>query len=145
MQTAKGNYPLSGELSGHIYFRDKWPGYDDGIYSGMRLIEMLSHSDKPLSSYLDNLSKYYSTPEIKVKVDDDKKFNIVDKIRAYCDSKGYTYGTIDGVKVKFSDGFALVRASNTGHNITMRFEAKTEERLNLIQNEFTSELDKCLK
>jgi len=145
MQTAKGNYPLSGELSGHIYFRDKWPGYDDGIYSGMRLIEMLSHSDKPLSSYLDNLSKYYSTPEIKVKVDDDKKFNIVDKIRAYCDGKGYTYGTIDGVKVKFPDGFALVRASNTGPNITMRFEAKTEDRLNLIQNEFTTELEKCLK
>ena len=145
MQTAKGNYPLSGELSGHIYFRDKWPGYDDGIYSGMRLIEMLSHSDKPLSSYLDNLSKYYSTPEIKVKVDDDKKFNIVDKIRAYCDGKGYTYGTIDGVKVKFPDGFTLVRASNTGPNITMRFEAKTEDRLNLIQNEFTTELEKCLK
>jgi phosphomannomutase/phosphoglucomutase len=144
MQTAKGDYPLSGELSGHIYFRDRWPGYDDGIYSGMRLIEMLSHSDKPLSSYLDNLSKYYSTPEIKVKVDDDKKFNIVDKIREYCDSKGYTYGTIDGVKVKYPDGFALVRASNTGPNITLRFEAKTEDRLQEIQNEFQNELQKYI-
>lgn len=144
MATAKGNYPLSGELSGHIYFRDKWPGYDDGIYSGMRLIEMLSNSDKPLSSYLDNLSKYYSTPEIKVKVDDNKKFMIVDKIREYCDSKNYTYGTIDGVKVKYPDGFALVRASNTGPNITMRFEAKTEDRLQEIQNEFTNELGKYL-
>ena len=144
MQTAKGNYPLSGELSGHIYFRDKWPGYDDGIYSGMRLIEMLSNSDRKLSSYLNNLEKYYSTPEIKVAVDDNKKFDIVNKIKEYCDSKNYTYSTIDGVKVKYPDGFALVRASNTGPNITMRFEAKTEERLNAINTEFTEELNKYI-
>ena len=144
MQTAKGNYPLSGELSGHIYFRDKWPGYDDGIYSGMRLIEMLSNSDRKLSSYLDNLERYYSTPEIKVAVDDSKKFDIVNKIKEYCDSKNYTYSTIDGVKVKYPDGFALVRASNTGPNITMRFEAKTEERLNSIKTEFTTELNKYI-
>ena len=144
MQTAKGGYPLSGELSGHIYFRDKWPGYDDGIYSGMRLIEMLSNSDRKLSSYLDNLEKYYSTPEIKVAVDDSKKFDIVNKIKEYCDSKNYTYSTIDGVKVKYPDGFALVRASNTGPNITMRFEAKTEERLNAINTEFTEELNKYI-
>ena len=144
MQTAKGNYPLSGELSGHIYFRDKWPGYDDGIYSGMRLIEMLSNSDKKLSSYLDNLSKYYSTPEIKVKVSDENKFKIVDKIREYCDNKKYNYITTDGVKVKYPDGFALVRASNTGPNITLRFEAKTEDRLQEIQNEFQKELQKYI-
>ena len=144
MATAEGDYPLSGELSGHIYFRDKWPGYDDGIYCGMRLIEMLSNSDKALSSYLENLTKYYSTPEIKVKVDDSKKFDIVNKIKEYCDSKNYIYSTIDGVKVKYPDGFALVRASNTGPNITMRFEAKTEERLNAINTEFTEELNKYI-
>ena len=142
--SSEGDYPLSGELSGHIYFRDKWPGYDDGIYAGMRLIEMLSHSDKPLSSYLDNLEKYYSTPEIKVKVSDDKKFDIVNKIKDYCDKMNYNYITIDGVKVKFSDGFALVRASNTGPNITMRFESKDENKLLAIQNEFTNELEKYL-
>jgi phosphomannomutase len=142
--TSEGNYPLSGELSGHIYFRDKWPGYDDGIYSGMRLIEMLSHANRPLSSYLEDLEKYYSTPEIKVKVDDDIKFKIVDMIKEYCSKKNYTFTTIDGVKAKFSDGFALVRASNTGPNITMRFEAKTEEKLNLYKNEFEGELNKYL-
>ena len=142
--SSEGDYPLSGELSGHVYFRDKWPGYDDGIYVGMRLIEMLSHSNKPLSSYLENLEKYYSTPEIKVKVDDNKKFLIVDKIREYADSKKYNYITLDGVKVKFSDGFALVRASNTGPNITMRFESKSETKLKEIQNEFTNELTKYL-
>ena len=140
--SSKGNYPLSGELSGHVYFRDKFPGYDDGIYAGMRLIEMLSHGNKKLSEYLDEIVKYYSTPEIKVHVEDELKFNIVDKIREYCDSKGYNYITIDGVKVKFSDGFALVRASNTGPNITMRFEATTEKRLNEIKDEFESVLKK---
>ena len=142
--SAEGDYPLSGELSGHVYFRDKWPGYDDGIYVGMRLIEMLSNSDRPLSSYLENLEKYYSTPEIKVHVDDDKKFDVVDKIRQYCESKNYKFITIDGVKVKFDDGFALVRASNTGPNITMRFESKSEEKLKLIQEEFESELKKYI-
>ncbi len=143
-ESARGDYPLSGELSGHVYFRDKWPGYDDGIYAGMRLIEMISNSDKPLSSYLDNLSKYYSTPEIKVKVSDETKFDIVSKMKAYCEEKGYNIVTIDGVKAKFDDGFALVRASNTGPNITMRFEAKTEDKLNAYKNEFETELNKYL-
>ena len=144
MASTKGDYPLSGELSGHIYFRDKWPGYDDGIYSGMRLIEMLSNVNKPLSSFLNNLVHYYSTPEIKVKTTDDKKFEIVNKIKEYCDSRDYNYVTIDGVKVKFSNGFALVRASNTGPNITMRFESTDENRLKEIQEEFTNELNKYL-
>lgn len=144
MASAKGDYPLSGELSGHVYFRDKWPGYDDGIYVGMRLIEMLSNTNKPLSSYFNSLEKYYSTPEIKVKVNDDIKFSIVDKMREYCKGKNYNFITIDGVKVKFPDGFALVRASNTGPNITMRYEAKTEDRLQSIQKEFIDELNKLL-
>lgn len=142
--SALGDYPLSGELSGHVYFRDRWPGYDDGIYAGLRLIELLSNTDKPVSSFLENITKYYSTPEIKVKVDDDRKFDIVSKMKNYVESKGYNYITIDGVKAKFEDGFALIRASNTGPNITMRFEATTEGRLKELQDEFTSELNKYL-
>lgn len=142
--SAEGDYPLSGELSGHVYFRDKWPGYDDGIYAGMRLIELLSHADKPLSSLLNGINKYYSTEEIKIKVDDSKKFEIIDKIINYSQEKGYHTLTIDGCKAKFDDGFALVRASNTGPNITMRFEARTEERLQELQDEFTTELYKYL-
>lgn len=142
--SAEGDYPLSGELSGHVYFRDRWPGYDDGIYVGMRLIEMLSNTDKPLSSFLNDMVKYYSTPELKVKVEDSKKFDIVAKMEEYSKSKGYNYITIDGVKTKFDDGFALVRASNTGPNITMRFEATTEERLKELQEEFTAELNKYI-
>ncbi len=142
--SAEGDYPLSGELSGHVYFRDKWPGYDDGIYAGMRLIELLTYTDKQLNTLLDGINKYYSTEEIKVRVEDTKKFQIIDKIKEYASNKGYNYLTIDGVKCKFDDGFALVRASNTGPNITMRFEAKTENRLKELQTEFTNELNKYL-
>ncbi len=142
--SAEGDYPLSGELSGHVYFRDKFPGYDDGIYAGMRLIEYLSHTDKKASELLDGINKYYSTEEIKVKVDDSKKFDIIEKMKDYSRSKGYNLVTIDGAKSKFPDGFALVRASNTGPNITMRFEATTEERLKELQNEFTNELNKYI-
>ena len=142
--SAEGNYPLSGELSGHVYFRDKWPGYDDGIYAGMRLIELLSNIDKPLNTLLDGINKYYSTEELKVKVTDETKFKIVDNMVKYSNSKGYKTVTIDGCKAKFDDGFALVRASNTGPNITMRFEAKTEERLKEIQEEFTNVLNRYI-
>ena len=142
--SAKGDYPLSGELSGHVYFRDKFPGYDDGIYVGLRLIEMLSHTDKPLSYYLNDIVKYYSTPEIKYKTTDEEKFKIVDKVREYAESKHYNFITIDGVKVKFDDGFALVRASNTGPNITSRFEATTKERLDELKEEFESILKEYL-
>ena len=79
--SSEGDYPLSGELSGHVYFRDKFPGYDDGIYVGLRLIEMLSHSDKPLSYYLTDIVKYYSTPENKYLTTDEKKFEIVNNIK----------------------------------------------------------------
>lgn len=143
--TANGNYPLGGELSGHVYFRDKFPGYDDGIYAGIRLIELLSYTDKPLSRLLDGINKYYSTEELKVKVEDEKKFKIIEQIKQYCLKKKYSFLTIDGVKVKFEDGFALVRASNTGPNITMRFEATTKERLEKLQEEFKNELDRCIK
>lgn len=129
--------PFGGELSGHVYFRDRWPGFDSGIYAGLRLVEILSHTDKPLSALLDGISHYESTPELKFPSPDDKKFIVVDKIINYCRSKGYDTLTIDGARVTFNDGWALVRASNTGPNITARFEATTKERLEEIQKEFT--------
>ena len=82
--------------------------------------------------------------ELKIKVDDEIKFKVIEKINQYCLRKKYNFLTIDGVKAKFDDGFALVRASNTGPNITMRFEATTEERLKELQDEFTNELNKCI-
>ena len=142
--SSEGNYPLSGELSGHIYYRDRFPGYDDGIYVGLRLVEMLSHTDKKISDINNEVIKYFSSPEIKYKVTDETKFDIVNKIKEYCESKNYNILTIDGVKAKFDDGFALVRASNTGPNITSRFEANSESRLNEIKEEFENELNKYI-
>ena len=136
--SAEGNYILGGELSGHVYFRDKFPGYDDGIYAGIRLIEAISNLNVELSSMLEGINKYYSTRENKIAVDDSIKFDIVNKVKEYCISKGYKFITLDGVKVKYDDGFALVRASNTGPNITTRYEAKTESRLEEITNEFNN-------
>ena len=132
----EGDYPFSGELSGHVFFRDRFNGYDDGIYAGLRLIEILSHTNKNIDELLEGISHYESTPELRVAVDDSKKFNIVNKVKEYALDKNYEVLLVDGVKVFFEDGSALVRASNTGPNLTLRFEAKTKERLEIIKNEF---------
>lgn len=142
--SVEGDFPFSGEYSGHVFFRDKFPGYDDGIYAGLRLIEILSKTDKSVSELLEGINTYYSTKELKMKVNDEIKFNIVNKVKEYCISKNYKLLTIDGVKVLFDDGSAVVRASNTGPNITMRYEAKTKERLNEIEREFTNLLNELL-
>ena len=137
----EGNYPFGGELSGHVFFRDRFGGYDDGIYAGLRTIEILSRNTTTLSHLLDGINHYYSTPEIKIKTSDDIKFKIVEKVKEYCLNKEYNILDIDGVKVFFKDGSALVRASNTGPNITVRYEAKTDTRLKEIINEFDKLLD----
>ena len=136
------NIMFGGELTGHLFFRDKYDGFDDGIYCGLRVLELLSNKNEKLSTLDDNLPHYYNTPEIKVATTDDKKFQIVEKVKAYVEEKGYDKITIDGVRVKFEDGWALVRASNTGPNITTRFEATTEERLDEIKNEFLTLVEK---
>ena len=141
----EGNYPFSGELSGHVFFRDRFNGYDDGIYASLRVIEMLSNCSSDMSSMVDELVKYYSTPEIKIATDDDIKFKIIDKINDYCKEKKYNIITIDGVKVFFDNGAALVRASNTGPNITCRFESKDENELETIKKEFLDLIDKYKK
>ncbi len=128
--------PFGGELSGHMYFRDKFLGFDSGIYAGLRICEILSKTDKNIDQLLSSINRYFSTPEIKIATTDDKKFEIVNLVKAYVKEKGYKYTTIDGVKVMFDSSWALVRASNTGPNLTVRFEASTEERLKEIQDEF---------
>lgn len=128
--------PFGGELSGHVYFRDRWPGFDSGLYAGLRLLEILSKTDLSVERLLEGIEKYYSTEELKFASPDTIKFDVVSKIGEYAKEKGYQFLDIDGIKVLFDDGWALVRASNTGPNITARFEAKTEERLKELQDEF---------
>ena len=127
---------FGGEYSGHLYFRDKFLGFDSGMYNGLRLVEILSKSECKFSELLDGIEKYYSTPEIKIPSPDDKKKLVVEKVKEYCLSKGYKIIDIDGVRVEFDDGWGLVRCSNTGPNITARFEGKTEEIMNRIKDEF---------
>lgn len=140
MAVVEENVSFAGEYSGHIFFNDKFHGFDDGVYASLRMLEILSYTDKTASKLLDGVNKYYSTEEIKVHADDEIKFGIVDKVTDYCKSKNYKLLLIDGCKVLFNDGSALVRASNTGPNITMRYEATTEKRLKEIEDEFTSVL-----
>ena len=130
------NLDFAGEFSGHLWFGDKYMRFDDGIYGGVRLIEVLSNTNLKASELLNNTTKYYQTPELKIAVTDENKFEIVSKVKEYCQSKGYKYVDIDGVRALFNDSWALVRASNTGPNLTVRFEAETEDRLNNLQNEF---------
>ncbi len=138
MISVKGNYPFGGELSGHLYFRDRFIGTDDGIYAGLRLVEILSKTNKKVSELLENIPIYYSTPEGKIEVEDSKKDEIINRVEEYCKNKNYNILTIDGVKVLYEDGFAVVRKSNTGPNITTRYEAKTKERLEEIKEEFNN-------
>ena len=140
-ESVQGNYPFSGELSGHVFFRDKFGGYDDGIYAGLRLVEILTNTDKNVEELLEGIPVYISTPEIKIATDDNIKFQVIDEIKKYAESMNYNILTVDGVKVLYEDGAALVRASNTGPNITTRFEAKTEEKLEKIKNEFLTKIE----
>lgn len=135
--TKRKNIPLGGELSGHLFFNDRGPEVCSGIYDGLRIIEILSKTEKKMSELLENIPKYLSTPEIKIPSPNEKKFEIVEKIKEYVQEKKYQYNDIDGVRVTFDQGWALVRASNTGPNLTLRFEAITEDFLKQIQKEFT--------
>lgn len=130
------NFAFGNELSGHMWFNDSWPNIDDGLYVGLRLIEILSNTGKSITELLEGVNKYYSTPEILIKSDDENKFKIIEKVKDYCKAKEYNVNDIDGVRAEFEDGWALVRASNTGPNITARFEAKTEKRAKEIEEEF---------
>ena len=136
--------PFGGELSGHVFFRDRWPGFDSGLYAGLRIVEILSHTTQSVDELAEGIPVYYSTPELKFAASDDIKFSIIEKIEEYVKSKGYQYLTIDGIKVLFDDSWALVRASNTGPNITARFEANSMQRLEELQNEFVSLLQQFL-
>ena len=136
MKMQEGDFDFGGEYSGHLFFRDKFIGIDDGIYAGLRILELLSNTDKKLSELYNDMNKYYSTEEIRVKVTDENKFEIIERIKKYCKEKNYKTIELDGVRIEFEDSWALVRASNTGPNLTLRFEAKTEKKLEELQIEF---------
>ena len=128
------NCKLGGEMSGHIFFADDYYGYDDATYVAARLAQLLSRTDKTLSELASEIPTYYSTPEIRLEAKNDiEKFRITNEAVNYFKNQ-YDCITIDGVRIKFKDGWGLVRASNTQPVIVCRFEASTEERKVEIQN-----------
>lgn len=144
MKMQEGDFSFGGEYSGHVYFRDKFPGFDDGLYAGLRLIELLSHKDTSLSSELEGINHYYST-YIDYKVTEENKFEVIKKFIEYVESKGYDYISLDGARVELENGWGLVRASNTSPTLTLRFEGKTEDDLNSIKEEIMSVLESIVE
>ena len=132
--------PFGGELSGHVFFADRNYGYDDALYAGLRLIEILAKKKKTFSSLLAGIPSAFNTPEIRIDTTEEKKVSIVEKLRS-------TYGEgsaekkvnlIDGIRISYKDGWALARASNTQPVLVLRFESETESGLNRIRKEVES-------
>ena len=135
---------LAGEMSGHIFFADRYFGFDDAIYSSARLAEILSRSTKGLAEMMADLPKTYYTPEIRIYASDEVKFKIVEKVKSEL-AKKYPIIDIDGVRVNYPHGWALVRASNTQAVLVLRYEADTQEDLESIQKEVRSTLEGAIK
>ncbi|MDA8981786.1 phosphomannomutase/phosphoglucomutase [Gammaproteobacteria bacterium] len=137
----ENNALLGGEMSGHIFFNDKWYGFDDGPYSGARIIEALSEyqGNKSISDIMKTYPKSFSTPELNIDVTDENKFQIVEKFISENNLQGEEI-TIDGLRVNYKNGWGLIRASNTSPKLVLRFEGKTIEDMHNIQSEFLSEL-----
>jgi phosphomannomutase/phosphoglucomutase len=120
---------LGGEMSGHIFFADRYYGYDDAIYAACRMLQVVAKAGKPIAELLADLPPAVNTPEIRVDCPDALKFEIAERAKARFRKAGYDLIDIDGVRVKFADGWGLIRASNTQPILVMRFEAATEAKL----------------
>jgi phosphomannomutase / phosphoglucomutase len=125
---------LAGEMSGHLFFADRWYGFDDAIYASARLVELAAKSDQKLSTMLADLPRTFSTPEIRIYASDEVKFKIVEEVKTALEARGPIID-IDGVRARFPHGWALVRASNTQAVLVLRFEAESEAELESIQAE----------
>ncbi len=136
---------LAGEMSGHIFFADRYFGYDDAIYATLRLMEILKKAGEPyrMKRLLAGLPQVFSTPEIRFDCPDDQKFRVTEMMRdAFSE---YDVNTIDGARINFGAGWALIRASNTQPALVMRFEASDEQSLNRIRNTVEEKLDSVMR
>jgi phosphomannomutase/phosphoglucomutase len=131
---------MAGEMSGHLFFADRYFGYDDAIYAGARLIEILSNTSGSVSSLLEGVPQMFNTPEIRVECPDDKKFDLVQRLTEEF-KKTNEVIDIDGARILFEHGWGLVRASNTQAVLVMRFEADSETHLEEISKEVHSRLE----
>lgn len=132
------NALLAGEMSGHIFFNDDWYGFDDGHYAGVRIIDLINRSDSSIDQMISRLPKSFSTPELNIHASDDIKFDVVQKFAEECLLDGNKI-TIDGLRIEFSNGWGLLRASNTTPKLVLRFEGDSEDDLKTIQENFLNE------
>ena len=132
---------LGGEMSGHIFFNDRWPGFDDAIYSGARMLEIISNQEEGVDLF-DSLPQLTSTPEINIETEDEKKFGYVEEFKSLMNFPEADVLDIDGVRVEFDYGWGLLRASNTSPVLVLRFEAINEDNLEKIKEKFRNVLGK---
>ncbi len=124
---------LAGEMSGHMFFADRFYGFDDGLYAAMRLVEIVSKTQTPLHRMLEDWPTTYNTPEIRMECAEEIKFDVVRKAKEYF-AKNYDINDVDGVRITFADGWGLLRASNTQPVLVLRFEAESAERLQELRD-----------
>jgi len=141
-QMKKSGALLAGEMSGHIFFKERWFGFDDGIYSAARLLEILSQESMTAEELFETFPNDVSTPEINIKVTDTTKFSIIEALEKDAQWGDAKLTSIDGVRVDYPQGWGLVRASNTTPVLVLRFEAETEAELQRIKDVFHAELKK---
>ena len=132
---------LGGEMSGHIFFNDRWPGFDDAIYSGARMLEIISNQEEGVDLF-DSLPQLTSTPEINIETEEEKKFGYVEEFKSLMNFPEADVLDIDGVRVEFDYGWGLLRASNTSPVLVLRFEAINEDNLEKIKEKFRNVLGK---
>lgn len=141
---AETGSPLAGEMSGHIFFADKYYGYDDALYCGMRLVSLLSRAGQPLSALRDRLPETINTPEVRFQVDESRKFAVIEEVRARLTGPGaaadLSVNTIDGARVTTADGWWLLRASNTQDVLVARAESTTREGLERLKAQIAEQL-----
>ena len=134
------NALLGGEMSGHIFFNDDWYGFDDGIYSALRLIEIISESKNSSSEFFNKFPQLFNTPEINLSTTDDKKFEIIERLKKEFEFNGFEKVLIDGIRLENDTSWGLARASNTTPSLVFRFEGETEEALQKIIEVFQNAL-----
>ena len=125
---------MAGEMSGHMFFADRYFGYDDAVYAACRLLEIVAHAPEPLSEMLATIPPTVATPEIRIQCDDDKKGSVVERVKTYFQSRREVID-VDGARIVFPDGWGLVRASNTQDILVLRFEAISQASLDKIRSE----------
>ena len=131
---------LAGEMSGHFFFRERWYGFDDGLYAAARLLEIIAASPDDAETIFAALPKGVSTPELKIEVAEGDQYRFVDEFVAKAKFEGARISTIDGLRADWPDGWGLVRASNTTPSLVLRFDAKDSEALARVQAAFRAQL-----